>query len=101
MHFFFYFIASINLVFSVLSFLLLFLFSHFYVETTSKCKLRYSFVVFFFRSFKIEFLSLFLLGHNVKTILHTEHHVVGQSVNPRFGATLAIDGVLQVAYLRK
>ena len=37
---------------------------------------------------------LFLLGHNVKTILHSEHHVVGQSVNPRFGATLAIDAVL-------
>ena len=44
---------------------------------------------------------LFLFGHNVKTILHPEHHVVGQSVNPHFGATLAIDAVLQVAYLRK
>ena len=46
------------------------------------------------RSFKIEFLSLFLLGHNVKTILNPKHHVVGQSVNPRFGATLSIDAIL-------
>lgn len=44
---------------------------------------------------------LFLLGHNVKAILHTEHHVVGQGVNPRFGATLTIDAVLQVADLRE
>ena len=44
---------------------------------------------------------LFLLGHNVKTILHPEHHVVRQGVNPRFGAALAIDAVLQVADLRE
>ena len=37
---------------------------------------------------------LFLLGHNVKTILNSEHHVVGQGVNPRFGATLSIDAIL-------
>lgn len=44
---------------------------------------------------------LFLLGHNVKAILHPKHHVVGQGVNPRFGATLTIDAVLQVADLRE
>ena len=44
---------------------------------------------------------LFLFGHNVKAILRTEHHVVRQGVNPRFGATLTIDAVLQVADLRE
>ena len=44
---------------------------------------------------------LLLFRDDVKAILHTEHHVVRQGVNPRFGATLAIDAVLQVAYLRE
>ena len=44
---------------------------------------------------------LLLFRDDVKVILHTEHHVVRQGVNPRFGATLGVDAVLQVAYLRE
>ena len=44
---------------------------------------------------------LLLFRDDVKAILHTEHHVVRQGVNPRFGTALAIDAVLQVADLRE
>lgn len=42
---------------------------------------------------------LFLSMHEMKAVLHAEHNVVGQSVDPSLCAPLGVDAILQIADL--